>query len=86
MEIIKLILILIICIGLSLFVAYKMILFFSEGNEKIRTRKGRAKEFFHGNMEKNDKERKLHNDQFNWEVFETATGSGLTYCHSLAMV
>jgi predicted aspartyl protease len=50
MEFFKLILVFIVCVGLSLFVAYKMILFFSDENEK---------------------ERKLHNDQFNWEVFKT---------------
>lgn len=71
MEFIKLILVFIVCIGLSLFVAYKMVLFFSDENEKGRTRRGRAKKFFQNNMEKNEKERKLYNDQFNWEVFKT---------------
>jgi hypothetical protein len=71
MEFIKLILLSIICISLSLFVAYKMVLFFSDENDKARTRRGRAKAFFHGNMMKNENERKLHNDQFNWEVFKT---------------
>ena len=71
MEFLKLILTFIACIGLSLFVAYKMVLFFSDENEKKRTRRGRAKKFFHGNMVKNEKERKLHNDQFNREVFKT---------------
>lgn len=71
MEFLKLILIFIVCIGLSLFVAYKMILFFSDENEKGNTRRGRAKKFFQNNMGRNEKERKLHNDQFNWEVFKT---------------
>jgi len=71
MEFLKLILVVIVCLGLSLFVAYKMVLFFSGENEKTRTRRGRAKRFFYSNMEKNEKERKLHNDQFNWEVFKT---------------
>ncbi len=71
MEFLKLILVFIVCIGLSLFVAYKMVLFFSDENEKASTRRGRARKFFHSNMEKNEKERKLHNDQFNWEVFKT---------------
>ncbi len=71
MEFIKLILVFIVCIGLSLFVAYKMVLFFSDENEKGRTRRGRAKKFFQNNMEKNEKERKLYNDQFNWEVSKT---------------
>lgn len=71
MDFFKLILVFIVCIGLSLFVAYKMVLFFSDENEKASTRRGRARKFFHSNMEKNEKERKLHNDQFNWEVFKT---------------
>lgn len=71
MEFFKLILVFIVCVGLSLFVAYKMILFFSDENEKGNTRRGRAKKFFQNNMGKNEKERKLHNDQFNWEVFKT---------------
>ena len=71
MEFLKLILVFIVCIGLSLFVAYKMILFFSDENEKGNTRRGRAKKFFQNNMGRNEKERKLHNDQFNWEVFKT---------------
>jgi len=71
MEFLKFILVFIICIGLSLFIAYKMMLFFSNENEKTKTRKGRAKVFFHNNMEKNEKERKRHNDKFNREVFKT---------------
>jgi len=71
MEFIKIILVVIICVGLSLFVAYKMVLFFSDENDKARTRKGRASQFFRGHMVNNEKERKLHNDQFNWEVFKT---------------
>jgi len=71
MEFLKLILVFIVCIGLSLFVAYKMILFFSDENEKGRTKKERAKKFFQNNMEKNEKERKRHNNQFNWEVSKT---------------
>lgn len=71
MNFLKLSLALIVCIGLSLFVAYKMVLFFSDENEKGNTRRGRAKKFFQNNMGRNEKERKLHNDQFNWEVFKT---------------
>jgi len=71
MEIIKLILIILIGGGLSLFVAYKMVLLFSDENDKKYTRKGRAKSFFYNNMRKNEGERKLHNDQFNWAVFRT---------------
>lgn len=71
MEFIKLILIVLIGAGISLFAAYKMILFFSDGNDKKYTRRGRAKSFFHNNMRKNEGERKLHNDQFNWAVFRT---------------
>jgi predicted aspartyl protease len=71
MEFLKLILVFLVCVGLSLFVAYKMILFFSDENEKGNTRRGRAKKFFQNNMGKNEKERKRHNDQFNWEVFKT---------------
>jgi len=71
MDFFKLSLALIVCIGLSLFVAYKMVLFFSDENEKGNTRRGRAKKFFQNNMGRNEKERKLHNDQFNWEVFKT---------------
>ena len=71
MEFLKLILVFLVCVGLSLFVAYKMILFFSDENEKGNTRRGRAKKFFQNNLGKNEKERKLHNDQFNWEVFKT---------------
>ncbi|MHB1015290.1 MAG: retropepsin-like aspartic protease [Desulfurivibrionaceae bacterium] len=71
MEFLKLILVVIVCVGLSLFGAYKMILFFSDENEKGNTRRGRAKKFFQNNMGRNEKERKLYNDQFNWEVFKT---------------
>jgi|GEM_PF-2627025 len=71
MEFLKPILVFIVCIGLSLFVAYKMVLFFSDENDKANTRRGRARKFFHSNMKKNEKERTLHNDQFNWEVFKT---------------
>ena len=71
MEFLKLILVFIVCIGLSLFVAYKMVLFFSNENEKANTRRGRAKKFFHNNMRRNEDERKLYNDQFNWEVSKT---------------
>lgn len=71
MEFLKLILVVIVCLGLSLFAAYKMVLFFSDENEKRNTRRGKAKKFFHSNMERNEKERKLYSDQFNWEVFKT---------------
>ena len=71
MEFLKLILVFIVCIGLSLFVAYKMVLFFSDENAKKNTRKERAKKFFQNNLTTNEKERQLYNNQFNWEVFKT---------------
>lgn len=71
MEFLKLILLLLIGAGISLFVAYKMVLFFSDKNDNKYTRRGRAKIFFINNMRKNEGERKLHNDQFNWTVFRT---------------
>lgn len=71
MDFLKLILAVIVCIGLSLFVAYKMVLFFSDENERQNTRRERAKKFFKNNMRRNETERQLYNDQFNWEVFKT---------------
>ena len=71
MEVFKLILIFLICIGLSLFVAYKMVLFFSDENAKKNIGRERAKKFFQNNLATNEKERKLYNDQFNREVFKT---------------
>lgn len=71
MGLFKLILIILIGAGLSLFVAYKMILFFSDENEKKYTRRGKAKSFFRNNMIKNEGERRLHNKQFNWAVLRT---------------
>jgi len=71
MDLLKLILAVIVCIGLSLFVAYKMVLFFSDENERQNTRRERAKKFFKNNMRRNETERQLYNDQFNWEVFKT---------------
>lgn len=71
MEFFKLILVVAVCLGLSLFVAYKMVLFFSDENAKGRTRRGRAKQFFKNNLEKNEKVRRSENDTFNWMVFTT---------------
>jgi len=71
MEFPTLILVLIVCIGFSLFIAYKMVLFFSDKNEKNNTRRGRANKFFKNTHEKNEDERKRQNDTFNWEVFKT---------------
>lgn len=71
MDLLKLILAVIVCIGLSLFVAYKMVLFFSDENERQNTRRERAKKFFKNNMRRNETERQLYNNQFNWEVFKT---------------
>lgn len=71
MDHLKLILAVIVCIGLSLFVAYKMALFFSDENERQNTRRERAKKFFKNNMRRNETERQLYNNQFNWEVFKT---------------
>lgn len=71
MDFFKLILVSIVCIGLSLFVAYKMVLFFSDKNKKANSRKERARRFFQANQQKNEGERQLFNNQFNWEVSKT---------------